>query len=42
MGQDEAVMGISRDTRILKYYIFLYAFSSRLSNEYLLVQHCLR
>lgn len=28
MGQDEAVMGISRDTRILKYYIFLYAFSS--------------
>lgn len=22
MGQDEAVMGISRDTRILKYYIF--------------------
>lgn len=30
MGQNEAVTGISRDTRILKYYIFLYAFSSRM------------
>lgn len=35
MGQDEAVMGISRDTRILKYYIFLYAFSSSfIKNEH--------